>query len=177
MILSVHDLSLSDVRLVVLDKDGTLIDLYFYWSKMLILRAQQICLSLEISLDEYIVPLVDAMGIDLKHQRLKEVGPVGLHSREVVQQAAANYLSSLGIGAALEICREAFLKSDQLSEKYFASWLNPVDGVLDFIQQLKKEKILLAMATPIGPVKKAIPTPPMASQKASAPTPSPSMAA
>ena len=37
------NLCIDDIDLMVFDKDGTLIDLYYYWSQMIALRAQYIC--------------------------------------------------------------------------------------------------------------------------------------
>jgi phosphoglycolate phosphatase-like HAD superfamily hydrolase len=41
--LSVNSKIIQDVGLVIFDKDGTLIELYHYWSQMVALRARLIC--------------------------------------------------------------------------------------------------------------------------------------
>ena len=44
--LSVDSKVIHDVGLVIFDKDGTLIELYHYWSQMVALRARIICEAL-----------------------------------------------------------------------------------------------------------------------------------
>ena len=54
---------LSKVRLVIFDKDGTLIELYRYWSAMVGLRARLISEKLGIG-RQHLSGLVYAMGVD-----------------------------------------------------------------------------------------------------------------
>ena len=44
---------IRDIDLVIFDKDGTLIELYHYWSQMVALRARLIC---------------EALGLGAEHQ-------------------------------------------------------------------------------------------------------------
>ena len=45
---------IHDVGLVIFDKDGTLIELYHYWSRMVALRARIICAALTAQLQREI---------------------------------------------------------------------------------------------------------------------------
>ena len=78
---------IHDVGLVIFDKDGTLIELYHYWSQMVVLRARLICEALGLG-QEHEAGLRWALGVDEKAGRLRPEGPVGLKKREVVIKAA-----------------------------------------------------------------------------------------
>ena len=66
--------------LVIFDKDGTLIELYPYWSQMVALRARIICETLGLG-TEHEPGLRWALGVDEKAGRLRQDGPVGLKKR------------------------------------------------------------------------------------------------
>src|SRR5262245_48832909 len=82
--LAVRGKIIDGVSLVTFDKDGTLIDLYYYWSHMVAYRAEQICALFDLKSASHKRPLMEAMGIDVRAKRIKKDGPVGLHPRTVV---------------------------------------------------------------------------------------------
>lgn len=137
---------IEDVRLVIFDKDGTLMDLYHYWSKMVALRAKLICHKLGLS-QEHQNGLIYEMGVDLKAGKLRPEGPVGLKPREVVLQAAIDYLTSIGHVESYDLCFGAFKEVDQISSIDLKRFIKPIDGVYPLVQQLVKEGCKIALAT------------------------------
>ena len=93
--LSVNSKVIHDVGLVIFDKDGTLIELYPYWSQMVALRARIIGEALGLGA-EHQAGLRWALGVDEKAGRLRPEGPVGLKKREIVLKAATDYLDGIG---------------------------------------------------------------------------------
>ena len=79
--------TIDQVNLVIFDKDGTLMELYHYWSQMIDLRSKLICerLALDVS---HRTELNFAMGVDDVNRCLRSGGPVGAKKREIVMQAA-----------------------------------------------------------------------------------------
>src|SRR3989338_2908577 len=102
---------IPEVQLVVFDRDGTLIDLYSYWSGMIGLRSDSISKELKLR-DEEKKQLMFSMGIDLDKKCLRPEGPVGLKKREIVMQAAVDYLNSISAKNSERICFDAFKKAD-----------------------------------------------------------------
>lgn len=138
---------LEQVGLVVFDKDGTLLDLYAYWGKMVEWRAEKICALCGLDLAGHKADLMDRMGVDLAQARLKPEGPVGIFPREVVQKAAEDYIRAQGCTDAGQICFTAFKDVDERSLRHFQELVVPIAGAIDLLKALKARGCRLAIAT------------------------------
>jgi phosphoglycolate phosphatase len=137
---------LKDVQLMIFDKDGTLIDLYNYWSNMINYRVELI--SKELNLDNnHQKNLKYNMGVDVDNNRLRPDGPVGVKRRELVTQAAVDYLSSIGYEDQSELCIEVFRRVDSFSLQKFDEIIKPIDGCYDLFRSLKEKNCKIAIAT------------------------------
>lgn len=137
---------IKDVQLAVFDKDGTLTDLYKYWSSMVKFRADLICQRLFLKEADSIA-LQGAMGIDLQNFRLKPQGPVGLKKREVVMQTAIDYLETIGFSDTEQLCTDVFEEVDRHSLNHFESIIRPIEGLYSLFDSLKKNSCKIAIAT------------------------------
>jgi phosphoglycolate phosphatase-like HAD superfamily hydrolase len=144
--LSVDRSVIPDVDLVVFDKDGTLIELYHYWSQMVALRTRLIREAL--GLDErQEAGLRWALGVDEKAQRLRPEGPVGLKKREIVIQAAVDYLAGAGLRETKPACAAAFERADEESSRDLARFVRPTQGAGVLIEALHTHGCRVAIAT------------------------------
>jgi phosphoglycolate phosphatase len=144
--LSVNQHAIHDVRLVIFDKDGTLIELYHYWSRMVALRARFICKALDLGA-EHEPGLRWAMGVDEAAGRLKPEGPVGLKKRQAVIEAAAAYLAGCGRRQAGPVCTDAFNRADEESRRNLERFIRPIPGARLLIETLRQNGCLVAVAT------------------------------
>ncbi len=144
--LSVNSKIIRDVGLVIFDKDGTLIELYHYWSQMVALRAQLIGTALGLD-PELEAGLRWALGVDEKAGRLRPEGPVGLRKREVVIQAGADYLERIGHRSASWLCEQAFEQADEISSGDLGRFIRPIPGALALMGALRKGGCRVALAT------------------------------
>ncbi len=136
----------EDVRLMIFDKDGTLMDLYYYWSQMIVLRAELICRKLGLG-EEQRDRLTYQMGVDVKAGRLRPEGPVGLKSREVVLQTAIDYLASTGHAGSHDLCFAVFEEVDRISSLDLKRFIKPIAGAADLIDSLSAKGCRIAIAT------------------------------
>lgn len=141
-----NDKIINNIDLVVFDRDGTLIDLYHYWSNMVKMRAETICNKLHLHSD-HIIPLMYSMGVNVKNRCILPEGPVGLKKREIVMAAAIEYLKSIGITDTSEICSNAFVEIDAYSEKIMPLLVKPLNGLFPLINSLKHSFCKIAIAT------------------------------
>ena len=137
---------IRDVDLVIFDKDGTLLELYHYWSQMVAMRARIIGERLNLN-DALIDELMYEMGVDKKAERLRPTGPVGLKKREIVLQAAVDYLKKNGFSNAYDICQDSFMKVDNLSLTMLGTLLKPINGALSLVEMLHQSRCKVAIAT------------------------------
>ena len=122
--LGIHDETIKDVGLVIFDKDGTLMNLYKYWSGMLTFRVDiaQRKLGFE---DVHRKGIMYAMGADTDNERLRSEGPVGLKKREVVMQAMIDALKHIGFNDTRDLCIEIFREADEMSIDHLPELIEP----------------------------------------------------
>ncbi len=144
--LSVDRSVIPGVDVVVFDKDGTLIELYHYWSQMVALRARFICEALGLDA-EHEAGLRWALGVDEKTGRLRPEGPVGLKKREIVIQAAVDYLVGAGRLETKPACAAAFERADEESSRDLARFVRPTPGAEALVDALHSHGCRVAVAT------------------------------
>jgi len=137
---------IRDIDLVIFDKDGTLIELYHYWSQMVALRARLICEALELG-GEHEAGLRWALGVDEKTGRLRPEGPVGLKKREIVLKAATDYLNGIGERDTLRLCEQAFERADEISIEDLSWLIRPIRGAVSLMGTLRDRGCRVALAT------------------------------
>lgn len=146
MDLVVGDRTIGDVGLVVFDKDGTLIELYHYWSQMAALRAMLIARALRLDRGRE-AGLVRALGVDVPAGRISPAGPVGLKPREVVIQAAVDCLAGDGRPDVHRTCVEAFERADEISGADIGRFVAPTPGAVELVAALGAAGCRVAVAT------------------------------
>ncbi len=144
--LLVESKPIPDVDLVVFDKDGTLIELYHYWSQMVALRARLICEALGLGPDLQ-AGLRWALGVDEKTGHLRPEGPVGLKKREIVIKAATDYLEEIGRRDTLRFCEQAFEQADEISSRDLGGFIRPIQGAVPLMRALHDRGCRVALAT------------------------------
>jgi len=144
--LSVDSKVIRNVGLVIFDKDGTLIELYHYWSQMVALRARLICEALGLGPDLQ-AGLRWALGVDEKTGRLRPEGPVGLKKREIVIKAATDYLEEIGRRDTLRFCEQAFERADEISSRDLGGFIRPIQGAVPLMRALHDRGCRVALAT------------------------------
>ncbi|MGE5257028.1 MAG: HAD family hydrolase [Hyphomicrobiales bacterium] len=144
--LSVNSNLIRDVGLVVFDKDGTLIELYPYWSQMVALRTRLIGEALGLD-TKHQAGLRWALGVDERAGRLRPEGPVGLKKRQIVLKAATDYLDGIGHKDALPLCEQAFQRADEISAGDLNRFIRPIPGAVSLMGALRDGGCRVALAT------------------------------
>jgi HAD superfamily hydrolase (TIGR01549 family) len=134
------------IRLAIFDKDGTLMELYHYWSQMVELRASLIRRDLTLTAAQE-EDLIFAMGVDRRQGRLRPEGPVGIKRREVVMQAAVDSIRSAGYGERAELCISAFDEADRISSSELRKYIRPIPGARELLAALSEGGCRNAIAT------------------------------
>jgi len=144
--LKVNNEIINNINLVIFDRDGTLIDLYHYWSQMIKMRAYLISEKFFLSKDDT-NRIVFEMGVDQENNCLRPEGPVGIKKREIVMQAAVDYLEAKGYKKAYEVCLDCFKDIDVQTENKLDGLIKPINGMLSLIDSLHSKSCKLAIAT------------------------------
>ncbi|MDD5006784.1 MAG: HAD hydrolase-like protein [Syntrophorhabdaceae bacterium] len=137
---------IADIGLLIFDKDGTLMELHYYWTQMVGLRAALICENLKLDKD-HLGKIAYLMGADLKTGRLRPDGPVGLKKREIVLQTVVDYLNNAGYNGVYDLCFNVFQQADDISSKNLQQFVRPIDGAERLLRNASRCGCKTAIAT------------------------------
>lgn len=133
-----------DCKLVILDKDGTLVDQHLVLFELAKARRK----SVQKHFVEEAAELWERIvGVDLKNGKIDHSGPLGTAPRreEILIAAAAFYLNGSSWSEAKELAQRAYDEADDSMEPPYNSVL--LEGVVKALRQLKEHGLKLAIAS------------------------------
>jgi len=136
----------AGIKLVIFDKDGTLMELHHYWTEMCKLRVDLIAEKYPLT-PEQKKTMLFAMGVDLDRKRLRPEGPVGIKKREVILQAAVDSLEKAGYSDTKSVCQQIFEEVDKRSAGMLDRLVIPIKGAAEVISSLSESGCRIAIAT------------------------------
>jgi len=135
---------------VIFDKDGTLIDIHFYWGGMVQMRAE-ILSSKFVSKQQRVQAINDLksnMGIDLLNNKIKQDGPVGIKPRsKIIEIAYLTLKEKYTANISINNVSKVFLDVDKLSINCLDKFIKPLPGVKKTLDLLKYNNVLISIAT------------------------------
>jgi HAD superfamily hydrolase (TIGR01509 family) len=142
--MSVHllvdgEIAHSSPKVMLFDKDGTLIDIHHYWVSMIRIRADRIVQRWFLDQKENRQmkdALIDAMGVDLKTGRMKPEGPVGIKPRTFIVSVVAQKVRDAGCDISDDEMESLFVEVDQLTAQDLLPLLRLLPGVESLLQQI-----------------------------------------
>lgn len=145
----VGDHEINNIKSILFDKDGTIIDLHHYWTSMLKIRAKVLLDSLgSSSNDDHLFELlVSSMGMDLLRNKIKPEGPVGIKPRIVIEETATTTINDYGFSIRLDDVKKAFNEADEISMSYLNEFIRPLPNVFSLLKILYQEGIKLGIIT------------------------------
>lgn len=133
---------MDDIRLIIFDKDGTLIDIHHYWASIIQLRAKEFAKE-----DSLYHELIEAMGVDTKTLKMKPEGPVGIKPRAFIRQVVQDVLLKHGIKKEDAEIEAVFKLVDEKTKTDLKPYLKLIPGAVEFLQLAKNSNTLMAIAT------------------------------
>ena len=134
------EILLDNIKAVIFDKDGTLIDIHHYWSSMIKIRASLVTLKYfnNNEKDRIQNHLIDIMGVNLETGKMKPNGPVGVKPRSFIVGIVADFVRKNGCYISNNEVEEIFKKTDQKTSQDMLPLLKILPGVKELLIQLKQ---------------------------------------
>ena len=138
--------SIENIETVLFDKDGTFIDLHYFWGKMTELRAQEVIKRFN-SKDKYFKQICLYLGYNPDNQKMLKDGITALYSRSKIIEIFKENLLDLNIQTSTKELEEIFDYVSTIFYENMFSYTKPIDSAINFIDKLHKKNIKLGIVT------------------------------
>lgn len=137
---------INDIETVLFDKDGTFIDLHYFWGQMTELRAKEIIKRFHLD-NCYFEELCLFLGYNPNEGKMLSDGITALYSRSKIIEIFKNDLLKYDIHTTDIELEQIF---DEVSEQFYKNmqkYTKPIDSAIDFIKKLRKNGIKVGIVT------------------------------
>lgn len=141
-----NDWEIKNVKCILFDKDGTLLDGNIFWGSIIIHRANRIIKTYNIS-QNYFKQLCLTMGYSNKSRKLIPEGPVGIAPREFVIEKVVCFLNTLNLKIVNDEISKIFNEVHLEMIPLMNSIVKILPGVKALFKILKKYNIKIAIVT------------------------------
>ena len=144
--LSTKNWEIKNIETVIFDKDGTFIDLHYFWGKMTELRAIEIIKEFNLS-NTYFDALCLNLGYDTTSQKMLKDGITALYSRSKIIEIFKENLLDYDISTTTQKLEEIFDTTSKLFYQDMQKYTKPIKSAIDFIEKLYSLNIKMGIVT------------------------------
>lgn len=144
--LKTKDWHIDNIDTVLFDKDGTFIDLHYFWGKMTELRAQEIIKKYNLKKD--ICPeLCLNLGYNQQTGKMLKDGITALYSRQIIIELFCKDLKAKGIDITEKELESIFDEVNTIFYKEMVKYTKPIDSAIEFIKNIRSCGIKTGIVT------------------------------
>lgn len=144
--LSTKDWILDNIDTVLFDKDGTFIDLHYFWGKMTEMRVEEVINRF--GMDENLfADLCLCLGYDTTTGRMLQDGVTAMYSRSKIIELFKINLCTYGVQVSELELAQVF---DDVSEVFYQdmhAFTKPIEAALNLIKELKSKGVKIGIVT------------------------------
>ena len=137
---------INNIDTVIFDKDGTFIDLHYFWGKMTELRVKEIIKRYNLENDLF-QKLTLKLGYDTNTGKMLSEGITALYSRQIIINLFCKDLNDLNIKITENELEKIFDEVNVIFYKEMQKYTKPIDSAIDFIKKLKQKGLKLGVVT------------------------------
>ncbi len=137
---------INNIETVLFDKDGTFIDLHYFWGKITELRAKEVTRRFKLE-ESTIRELCLKLGYDTNNCKMLSNGITAMYSRQKIIAIFKNDLRDFDVYTTENELEEIF---DKVSNDFYTNmqaYTKPIDSAIRFIKELKKHNIKIGIVT------------------------------
>ena len=144
--LKTQNWQIDNVETVLFDKDGTFIDLHYFWGKMTELRVQEIIKRYKLETNNF-ERLCLCLGYDTKSGKMLPDGITALYSRFKIIEIFRKNLEDFGVFTTEEKLAEIFDNVSEIFYQDMVKYTKPIPEAIEFINLLKTAGVKLGIVT------------------------------
>jgi pyrophosphatase PpaX len=140
------DWVLENIETVIFDKDGTFIDLHFFWGKMTEKRAEKVSEVFGLQ-ENFFEKIGKFLGYDVYSKKMLSDGITALYSRVKIIEIFRGKLEEIGVNTTEEKITEIF---DMVSNDFYKEidkHTKPIEEAIVFIKKLHEMGVKLGIVT------------------------------
>ncbi len=137
---------IDNIETVLFDKDGTFIDLHYFWGKMTELRVREIIKRFNLK-DNLFSELCLCLGFDIKNYKMIPDGITAMYSRSKIIEIFKHDLEKYEVKISEKELEGIF---DDVSQEFYKNiheYTKPIDNAIEFIKKLHSKGIKLGIVT------------------------------
>ncbi|KKQ40674.1 MAG: putative phosphatase [Candidatus Magasanikbacteria bacterium GW2011_GWA2_37_8] len=137
---------IKDIKAVIFDKDGTIIDSHLYWGAIIKKRSR--ALIKEFGIDRmFYEDICLVMGYSLKEKKLLTHGPIALVSREKVIKILVNYFKTHSIKTSETVIANIFVNVHKDFLKVIYKYIKILPRAKNVLIKIKRSGVKTALIT------------------------------
>lgn len=140
------DWKLENIDTVLFDKDGTFIDLHYFWGKMSEMRVEEIIKRYKLA-PELFSTLCMKLGYDVVSGQMLSDGITALYSRQIIIQIFCNDLKTFGVNISESELEGIFDYVNTIFYKEMVKYTKPIIPAIDFIKNIRGKGIKIGVVT------------------------------
>lgn len=137
---------IENIETVLFDKDGTFVDLDYFWGKVTELRVKEVIKKYKLT-EERFEKLCLFLGYNCLTQKMLSDGITALYSRQKIIEIFTKNLEELNIFVEQKEIEEIFNKVTEKFNKECYKYTKPINSAIEFIKKLRKKGIKLGVVT------------------------------
>lgn len=138
--------TISNIDTILFDKDGTFIDLHYFWGKMTEMRVEEIIQKFNLSKDLF-PKLCLYLGYDISKGEMLHDGITAMYSRPVIIEIFCKNLNDLGIKITENDIEKIFDHVSKVFYENMSEYTKPIESAINFIRKIKAKGLKTGIVT------------------------------
>lgn len=144
--LKIKDWKIENIDTILFDKDGTFVDLHYFWGKMSEMRSLE-CIKVFQLNDDVFEKLCLSLGYDRKTGKMLKDGITALYSRPKIIEIYTKDLNNWGANATENQVEEIFDRVSKEFYKNLSEYTKPIQEAIGFIKKIKSMGVKTGIVT------------------------------
>ena len=137
---------IENIETVLFDKDGTFIDLHYFWGKMTELRVLEVINYFKLD-NNLFSSICLFLGYDINTKKMLSDGITAMYSRPIIIEKFCEKLKDLNVETSNLVIEKIFDKVSIEFYKNIHDYTKPIDEAINFIKELKNLGVKLGIVT------------------------------